>query len=555
MKYKPQSPKIIKINTARAPGMRTSIFRRKYPSSTAEEWRLIDDHGWMHLSEEYIFMQDFKKCIISGKVLPNSDVHAIMNKMESGEVKYISSAELNKETSLYFIDGYCLKAALKTTRVTAKDTYGDLIYISEKTKLSEFNFCHVTRYYYPKETILHIYTDLLKNKAWRGLLLVHDGPICKCGSCHNVFYKADASGQHGIDGYRDSYLCTKCEIKLKTETVIRPHNYNIKLPFIYTPEFNTIRGERVERESYRLFGVEVETEFSSYYLLRDKKNRFDMAKEILESIGRGFIVIKEDGSLITNGHYSGDKERNRNGEVDGFNHAGFEIVSAPADLAAHRLHWPLLEKIENFNAMRAWDTETCGLHVHVSREAMGSLQIGRILAFVNHPANANLIRRIAGRGKNKYCVIESKLLSDSLRPERGKRDECRRVAVNVQNGNTIEFRIFRGTVRPCHIIRNIEFVDATCDYCCPAGRSFRDLSFPQNFINFCMANKKRWPFLSGWLVASGALDGWNIPNREIARAAKLGFEESMDGGTIHRAITDWDAIGLRGAKKKEAANF
>ena len=84
-----------------------------------------------------------------------------------------------------------------------------------------------------------------------------------------------------------------------------------------------------------------------------------------------------------------------------------------------------------------------------------------------------------------------------------KNDENRRQAVNLTNEKTIEFRIFRGTVNPKHILRNIEFCDAICDFCYPASRPLGDVNNKIKFLSFVEQNKKRWPLLAAWLAIHG----------------------------------------------------
>jgi hypothetical protein len=101
-------------------------------------------------------------------------------------------------------------------------------------------------------------------------------------------------------------------------------------------------------------------------------------------------------------------------------------------------------------------------------------------------------------------------VADSLHPDGGDYNERRRVAVNLSNEKTIEFRIFRGTINPKHILRNIEFCDAICDFCYPASRSFADTINPLKFIEFVEHERiaakvgdsyvsvKKWPLLYAW---------------------------------------------------------
>ena len=74
------------------------------------------------------------------------------------------------------------------------------------------------------------------------------------------------------------------------------------------------------------------------------------------------------------------------------------------------------------------------------------------------------------------------------------------MAVNLANPATIEFRIFRGTINPKHILRNLDFVDACCDYCYPSSRSLTEYCTHFGFIKFIDQNRKRWPYLADWFA-------------------------------------------------------
>ncbi len=284
--------------------------------------------------------------------------------------------------------------------------------------------------------------------------------------------------------------------------------------------------EYVEEYPRRLFGVEAELEFKR----PSKIARGKYAKMVQDALTTRFAIIKHDGSL------SGTSESQGPGTGGEY---GFEIVTGPCDLEKHRAYWPRLVMAERYKDLRAWDTETCGLHVHVSREVLTTLQVGRILMFVNHPDNKQFIQKIAGRNEAKYCKYFPKKPSDSLHPETGDYNEKRRVAVNVQNPGTIEFRIFRGTINPKHIIRNIEFCDALCDFAHPASRSFRDSHDPFKFIEFVanarasmvVGNKavsvKKWPLLHDWFVYIEAIPAPKKPDPKylLTQEAKEAEEE------------------------------
>ncbi len=181
------------------------------------------------------------------------------------------------------------------------------------------------------------------------------------------------------------------------------------------------------------------------------------------------------------------------------------MVSAPADLATHRDRWARLEAMDGFKHLRAWDTKTCGMHVHVGKVGLTTLQIGRIMTFVTHKHNRKFITQIAGRDSKAASRFIDKGLDGGLKPDPDK--YC---AVNIRPVHTIEFRIFRGTIRYQHIIRNLEFCEAVCAFCHPASRSFKDIQNYEAFLRFIAENRKRYPFLAKWMVQQEMIEGPSV---------------------------------------------
>jgi len=160
---------------------------------------------------------------------------------------------------------------------------------------------------------------------------------------------------------------------------------------------------------------------------------------------------------------------------------GFEIVSHPATLGYHKneLKWKeIVKKCREYGYL-SHDTSTCGLHVHASRKFFGvteeaqDLGIAKVVMLVNRFWD-NYILPLSRRKKSglRWCAKGTALevsvtdapsvVSHKLKEK--KYVEGRYVAVNLQNLNTIEFRMFRGTLKVSTIIANLEFVDAICRF-------------------------------------------------------------------------------------------
>lgn len=146
-------------------------------------------------------------------------------------------------------------------------------------------------------------------------------------------------------------------------------------------------------------------------------------------------LLKEDGSIQGN---------------------GFEIVTAAMSLNVQLDYWR--ELIEQFGN-ELTPHGSCGMHVHISRQPLSQLQIGKILVFLNDPANDWYLNEIAGRAANDYCDRKPKKLEDVNCPQ------SRYEALNLTNDSTIEFRLFASTNDYYLIASRIEFCHALTKYC------------------------------------------------------------------------------------------
>jgi len=223
----------------------------------------------------------------------------------------------------------------------------------------------------------------------------------------------------------------------------------------------------------RLMAVENEVEM-----------RNDCPEDIAELVSRtlkGFALCKHDGSL------------NR----------GFEIVTAPATITALKEGWNRFCEANYADQLSSWHTSTCGMHIHVDRKSLTPLEIGKLLVFVNGRYNSQFMEAIAGRDSQQWSAKKYKGIKDAL--QRSDKYE----ALATHKPRTIEFRIFRGNIGKQGIMRNIEFVDALCNFVRTVGMdkdtdTVNRLSYT-NFIEYMNTseNKGSYPYLFSWLVRKG----------------------------------------------------
>lgn len=468
------------------PQDRISISGTTFLGSDANEWMMALGLGWYHSSEAGWLGSNYIVCCETHRYI------SIREAVETIGGEFVGRAQIGKT----WVQPYGGRRAIPMAgAVAAKDEQGTNIWVSKDWAAREGNLlqCSITGFRYPVRTASRIRYPLdpdIQVISQHAAALFPDR-FCVCPRCAAVAEKPGVKRQPEVEG---AICCNDCLNTHVNKNIIHVHNYDgypAKLSSNPKLKLVVVGGafKEVPDESHRLYGVECEVEIHDDSPL----TRWQLATNATKALGRDFIVMKNDGSL---------KGHERESPL-----WGFEMVSAPADIATHEARWSKLEKMEGFKYLRAWDTITCGMHVHVGKSALSLLQVGRIMVFINNPANKKFIEKVAGRNSEAASrFIGEKTFGDGMRPDRNK--YC---ALNIIPVNTIEFRIFRGTIRYKHIMRNLEFVDAVCSYCYPAARSLLDIKDHKQFILFVRRWRKKWPRLAEWMEDRKLLPQRKLP--------------------------------------------
>ena len=268
-----------------------------------------------------------------------------------------------------------------------------------------------------------------------------------CYSCYEESYKTceDCGGVfHEDEGEWDDsenyWYCNSCGSKRK---VIRGYYY--KPSPIFKSKHDTFYVSKSIKEL--VFGVENEIDKGD--------NPLDTASEIC-AISED-VYIKHDGSLEEN---------------------GMEIVTHPCTLEYHMedLGWDKICKAALQNGYTSHDARTCGLHVHVGRNQLSDNSIetmdiiAKIILLVDRHwepivkfsrRTERQLENWAKRPEINYLgQTERELINEAL----NTKNDGRYQAVNLQNYETIEFRIFNGTLKHTTILATLQFVSNICLY-------------------------------------------------------------------------------------------
>lgn len=287
--------------------------------------------------------------------------------------------------------------------------------------------------------------------------LENETTLCAC--CGQRIWLTDNAGNDNTPlcqtCYDQSYMtCSECGRLIHCEDTYYLDDSDEPLCLTCLEEANrdVIQGYYYKPEPIfygtgpRYFGVELEID--------EGGERGDYASQILSQANVDFterLYCKHDGSLSN----------------------GFELVTHPMSLEYHQeeMPWPEVLRTARSLGYRSHQTQTCGLHVHVSRKAFGETEeeqepaIARILYFVEkHWEELLKFSRRTPRQLERWAARygykdrPQEILEHAKKGSHAGRYSC----VNLENRATIEFRMFRGTLKLNSFLATLQMVDHIC---------------------------------------------------------------------------------------------
>ena len=185
------------------------------------------------------------------------------------------------------------------------------------------------------------------------------------------------------------------------------------------------------------------------------------------------------------------------------NGQGFELVTHPHTLNAYEQAvglWDYIEDLRTNYSARSWDTNSCGLHVHVSRSAFKSgAHTHRFLSLIYR--NPREMMKLAGRKNSRYARFDDVYKQDEWGiPQFTLRDKIhagdmteRYSAVNTNNDYTLELRFFRGNMKREGVMTALELCHASTEYT-------RDMT-----ISDVRLGMLKWEWFAEWVSANNGL--------------------------------------------------
>ena len=349
----------------------------------------------------------------------------------------------------------------------------------------------------------------LGRSRWLDLLReLFSEQFAECHDCDNLFLDNDLHSVY--DG--DYYVCEYCKDSSyhwsdrrdclvsddDTQDEDEEQNENSSVIGEYHSskhDLGHIPSKYDDRKTRVLLGLELEMEIGEGY------DRHDRARELLDALGyhtdagKQYALCENDGSL----------------------NEGFEMVTGYTGLDVHAHQLAFFK--QRFAGAKSHNTRTCGLHVHVCKAGMSLLHASKLVLFINDEKNHDLIKTIARRTESSYSVFKDKSvdkswIKDAVRtahpetratqPDDNERDyrngsrkrnalrnlnSSRYEALNFNNEKTVEFRLFKGTLKYSTIMACLEFAFISWFFA-------RDTSQTQlttaNFLQYiCLENNRR----------------------------------------------------------------
>ena len=236
--------------------------------------------------------------------------------------------------------------------------------------------------------------------------------------------------------------CSTCYREHEEESrIIHDHSYKPRAKFI------TVNPTDTSLASKLFEGVENEVECphlstaASNSLSLSRVNRLSEKEKLVAQIIKKFnknkwFYVKRDGSLIN----------------------GFELVTHPATLDAHRTQIPWKELCQFYaeNGIVSDTTDTCGLHIHASKNILNKEHQIRLGLFAS--MQKRKLEVIARRSQCHWAQFKrpDTPLERMNVNESGSKYE----ALNWDPPATVEFRLFKGTIEHTNMIVALEFVHA-----------------------------------------------------------------------------------------------
>lgn len=265
------------------------------------------------------------------------------------------------------------------------------------------------------------------------LTLITLGGRTHCDNCHIEHYRPCVECENIFHvGYMRiatrGQACESCRQHIASFL----HSYSYKPSYICT---------KMAWENTRYLGFELEVETDS------ESNQYKLAEMLRTYLKQ---ITKAGGKPLHKLIYT---------KYDGSLKHGIEVVTHPFTLQAIHKHLPSKDIIDFLKTNGALIKDSCGMHVHVSKEKITkeSLLNGKWFFY----KCAKFIKLFSERTEYKYCMFEDY----APRKDPYNQEFGRRTAFNVAaSEKTMELRLFKATLDYTKFMANLHFADCFAGY-------------------------------------------------------------------------------------------
>jgi hypothetical protein len=308
----------------------------------------------------------------------------------------------------------------------------------------------------------------------------------KCNGCKKEFYSEERAGSYNDRSYcqecwdlRFNY-CEVCERTYYLEDLIFNSEFGVWHCSGCRPQIKIIKNYHYKPTKYKFLkekfeiplymGLELEVE---PFIFDDSLQKLAAAfKNFLKSeYLENFIYLKTDSSI-----------------------RGFEIVTHPFTLkySHEHINWNKILKWLIENNYTSYKNGRCGLHVHLDKDYFSEMDIIKMRTFFAMVPNKIFNFSMRGEQGTTYCLYESfdkkKFFNFS--------QNGRHCAFNINtNKNTVEIRVFRGTLNIKRFIASLQFCDAVGNFIKELGGGF--------FFSKLNSEKIMWETFLDWAKKKG----------------------------------------------------
>lgn len=287
--------------------------------------------------------------------------------------------------------------------------------------------------------------------------------------------------------------------------------------YMYAPQPVFKRANRDTSDLY--FGVEIEVEVDG------------STREKAELVDCEHVYLKYDASINN----------------------GFEIVSHPFTynwLKENTAYWANILRLRT-KGFKSYSTDTCGMHIHMSRDAFTSLHMFKFMKmWYDFPVFTHWMSRRKKEHLEYWAGVNQNENNIKRKAITKQQDGNRHVAVAMgQHGPTIEVRVFRGTLGMDAFMANIECCKALYDYTLQSSMNVN----PDDFFEYTLRNAKFYPSFAKFvtkrrgryysMLRRAKKKGEDKPSRNGSKAKPQARRQRRPGSPGEPFLVDWGECG------------